>query len=388
MFRAVDAYDAHQKSPAIRLHVGEPAFRPPPSVAIAIATAAAAGRTGYTTAEGLGELRTALVRKLREHNGHDTDVDRVFVTPGSTQGLQAIMQSLAAPGTEILLPALHWPIYLQQALLAGLLPATYPLDDHLRPDLAALAGLPAGPKILVVNSPNNPSGAICDRRLLSELLELAHRRGWWIISDEAYEHFNYDGEVLSLAALEAERDVGERRVFSAFTFSKSYGMTGWRLGYVTAPTPRQASLLQVVQEATIVCPPQPIQLAGVAALADDDAISRNSSFVRANRDLMARALRGTGLMATVPEGGWYALLDCAATGLDADTFAARLLAEEGVALASATGFALRPPFSADSDLNAIDPSARHLLRLAFCGDRNALLEGLARLVRFTRRQCR
>lgn len=133
-FRDVENRERVSGTPVTKLHVGEPCFTPPPEVARALAEAAFRGRTDYTAVEGLLGLRERLVAKLAVENGVDTDVSRVFVTPGSCQGLAALMQAVAEPGLEILLPELHWPIYLQQALLAGLRPVFYPLGPDYRPD--------------------------------------------------------------------------------------------------------------------------------------------------------------------------------------------------------------------------------------------------------------
>ncbi|PWI44782.1 pyridoxal phosphate-dependent aminotransferase [Streptomyces sp. ICBB 8177] len=385
VFRAVTEYEAAHGVPALGLHVGEPAFRPPAAVADAVLAAVRDGRTGYTTAEGLLELRSALVDKLRTRNGHDTDTDLVFVTPGSTQGLMTLMHAVAAPDAEILLPSVHWPIHLQQSLLTGLRPVFYPLDDRMRPDVDALARIGGDrPRTLLLNSPNNPTGAVCGERHLLALLDLAHSRGWTVISDEAYEDFAYDEEHISLARLERNVSPHQRRVFSAFSFSKGYGMTGWRLGYVTAPNERHAAAVRTVQEASIMCPPEPVQLAGIAALGRPECLAANKAMVRHTRDTALRPLLDTGLLARLPEGGWYALLDCRTTGLDADTFAARLLAEHGVALAAGPGFALRPLVDAAGQVRTVDeePQARGLLRLAFCGETETVREGVSRVARF------
>lgn len=388
VFRAVDSYERDHRTRTIRLHVGEPDFRAPASVAEAVAAAVRNGRTGYTTAEGLLELRAALVEKLRTRNGHDTDTDLVFVTPGSTQGLLAVMHAVAAPGTEILLPSVHWPVHLQQSLLAGLRPAFYPLDEGMQPDVGALARITGGrPRVLLVNTPNNPSGAVCDEAHLAALLKLARSRSWLVISDEAYEDFVYDTEHVSLARLEHDVPPAERRVFSAFSFSKSYGMTGWRLGYITAPNQQHAAAVRVVQEASIVCPPEPVQLAGIAALGERHSVAANVELVRRNRNTALRPLLDSGLLDRLPEGGWYAVFDCLRTGRDADTFAARLLREQGVALAPAHGFALRPAVDADGRVLAVgvEPSARGLLRLAMCCAADAVDEGVRRIADFARR---
>ncbi|MYW03139.1 pyridoxal phosphate-dependent aminotransferase [Streptomyces sp. SID3343] len=383
VFRSAEAWERANHRAAIRLHVGEPAFGPPAEAIEALGAAAREGRAAYTSAEGMVELREALAGKLATENGHDTRPDRVFVSPGSCQGLAALMQSVANPGDEILLPEIHWPIHLQQALLAGLRPRFYPLDRDFRPDLDSLAE--AGgedTRLILVNTPSNPAGVVLDEPFLRAVLDIARRRRWRIVSDEAYEHFVFEGEHVSMASLERDVPEEERLVHSAFSFSKSYAMTGYRLGYIAVPNRSAADALRVVQEASIVSPPTPVQHAGLAALGVPGAAARNRDAVRANRDRALPSLVAAGLLGRVPPGGWYALLDLASTGLDADVFAAELLAEHGTAVAPGRGFALRPIIDANCRVTGLGQSPRShgLLRIAFCGDGDLLAAGVERLL--------
>jgi aspartate aminotransferase len=385
VFGAAEAWELEVGRPVIRLHVGEPAFPAPPEAAEALGAAARDGRTSYTAAEGMPELRSALAGKLEAANGHRTSTDLIFVTPGSCQGIAAVLHSVAVAGGELLLPELHWPIHLQQCLLAGLRPVFYPLRGDFSPDLDGLAAAGSSSTIAVlVNSPANPSGAVLGEETLTAILELAHARGWHVISDEAYEDFVYEGAHVSMAALEAGLPTTARRVFSTFTFSKSYAMTGYRLGYVAVPHARAARALRPVQEASIVAPSTPVQFAGLAALASRRALDQNRAAAQAGRDLIVERLGGTSLLSHVPAGGWYALLDVGETRLDAERFAARFLREYDVAVAPGSGFALRPALTRDGGVSAVEAaaSARTLIRLAFCGDLDLLERGLERLVAF------
>lgn len=382
MFRSVEEYERTNKSPVIRLHVGEPHFKPSPKIVEALVLAVREHRTTYTSAEGLLELRTVLVKKLEEHNRINTSVDKVFVCPGSTQGLATLMQAIADPGTELLLPKIHWPIYLQQCLLAGLQPVFYPLRSDYSIDPEAIASVAtARTRVLLVNSPANPTGAICDTRTLAALLELARARGWNIISDEAYEDFVYDGQHVSIATLEREIKEKERCVFSVFTFSKSYAMTGYRIGYIVAPHAAAARAVRVVQEASIVAPSTPVQFAALAALATRDEVHEARRCLLEARNRILPALIQVGLLRSLPQGGWYALLDICGTGLTADQLAVFLLSQRGVAVAPASGFALRTTQKSNGMVTLIspDPAARHLVRIAFCGDPAHLEEGILQI---------
>lgn len=385
VFRTAEARELTTGQPVIKLHVGEPYFPPPVAAVEAVVAAVREGRTAYTAAEGLLELRAAIVEKLETDNGHRTDPDRVFVSPGSCQGLAALLQSMVHPGDEILLPELHWPIHLQQCLLAGFRPVFYPLDRRYRPDLDGIASV-ASPRTraILVNTPANPTGAVVETAGLRDLLATAYAHDWQVISDEAYEHFHYTGAHVSLAALERDVPEPERRVFSTFSFSKSYAMTGYRLGYVVTPNRAAARALRVVQEASIVSPATPVQFAGLAVVSDPTAGPANGALVRANRDRALPALRAAGLLADLPDGGWYAMLDVGQTGLTADDFAGRLLDTHGVSVAPGRGFALRPELDEAGRVTATtaSPAAQTLLRLAFCGDPELLDVGVRRLVDF------
>ncbi|MCK2216167.1 pyridoxal phosphate-dependent aminotransferase [Actinomadura sp. ATCC 31491] len=368
-----------------KLHVGEPYFDPPPEVADALVAAVRRGETGYTPVDGLLELRELIVAKLRAANGIDAAPSRVFVTPGSCQGLASLLKAIAEPGAEILLPELHWPVHLQQALLAGLRPVFYPLGPGYRPDPEAVLAA-AGPatRVLLLNSPANPSGVVMDAAAVGRLLHAARSRGWRVVSDEAYEHFVFDGEHVSPASLERGLPEAERIVHSTFSFSKSMAMTGYRLGYVVTADERTASTLRVVQEASIIGPSTPVQHAGIAAMRCLPAADAHGELVRRNRDAVLPGLVAAGLLPGLPSGGWYAMLDIARSGLDAETFAARLLRERRVAVVPGTGFALQPGLDGAGAVRSIEPApwSHRLVRIAFCVAPEVLREGVARLLDF------
>jgi aspartate aminotransferase len=390
VFRDTEDRERVSGVPVTKLHVGEPYFTPPPEVAGALAQAVTRGSTSYTAVEGLLELRERLVAKLTGENGVDTEVSRVFVTPGSCQGLAALMQVVAETGMEILLPELHWPIHLQQALLAGLRPVFYPLgrDYRLDPESVLAAATP-NTKVLLINSPANPTGAVLDAATLRSLLDMARGRGWQIISDEAYEHFVYEGEHVSTASLERDVPVSERIVHSVYTFSKSLAMTGYRLGYLSTADERTARAVRIVQEANLIAMSTPIQYAGLEALRLRQVVRENRAMVLANRDTALPALCDAGLLPKLPAGGWYAMLDVAPTGLTAEEFAGRLLETRNVAVVPGTGFALIPRLDARGRVMSAEPApwSRHLIRIAMCVAPRVLRDGVGELLEFARECC-
>ncbi|MGW1893540.1 pyridoxal phosphate-dependent aminotransferase [Streptomyces sp. NPDC002004] len=386
IFRAAEAREEEAGVDVVKLHVGDPYFDPSDDVAEAFIDAVRRGETKYTGVEGLPELRAAVVEKLRADNGVDSAVSRLLISPGSCQGLASLLQSLAEPGAEILLPELHWPVHLQQSLLAGFRPVLYPLGTDFRPDPEAIAAA-ATPRtrVLLINSPANPTGVVLERDELTALLDLARSRGWHVISDEAYEHFLYEREHLSVASLERDVPVAERIVHSVFSFSKSFAMTGYRLGYVALANDRAADVMKVAQEANIIGTSTPVQYAGIAALnSRSDAAATNRKLVQRNRDVALPPLIRAGLLRELPAGGWYAMLDVGRTGLDAETFATRLLERKGVAVVPGNGFAMRPEVDDRGRIVSHDyaPWARHLVRIAFCVDPAALETGVRRLLEF------
>jgi aspartate aminotransferase len=386
IFRTAERVEEETGVDVVKLHVGDPYFNPSDDVADAFVDAVRRGKTKYTGVEGLPELRAAAVEKLRADNDVDSAVSRLLISPGSCQGLAALMQSLVEPGAEILLPELHWPVHLQQSLLAGFRPVLYSLGADFRPDPEVIAAA-ATPRtrVLLINSPANPTGVVLNRDEIGALLELARTRGWHVISDEAYEHFCYEGEHISVASLERDVPVAERIVHSVFTFSKSFAMTGYRLGYVALANDRAADVMKVVQEANIIGTSTPVQYAGIAALnGRSEAAATNRKLVQHNRDVALPPLMRAGLLRELPAGGWYAMLDVGRTGLDAETFAMRLLESKGVAVVPGNGFAMRPDVDDRGHIRSHDyaPWARHLIRVAFCVDPTWLETGVHRLLEF------
>ena len=387
IFRTAQARERRTGTPVLKLHVGDPYFDAPPEAAEALHAAVRRGDTKYTGVEGILALREALAGKLAAENGLDAAVSRIFVTPGSAQGLTALLRALAEPGAEILLPELHWPVHLQQSLLAGLRPVFYPLGPGFRPDPEAIvAAATPRTRLLLVNSPANPTGVVLGAQVQRDLLERARERGWQIISDEAYEHYVYEGEHFSMASLERELPPDRRIVHSVYSFSKSAAMTGYRLGYVLCADDRTARAMSVVQEAGIISPSTPVQYAGLAALGARDSIAANAKLVAHNRNALLPPLCEAGLLGELPPGGWYAVLDVSPTGLDARTFAERLLETHSVAVVPAAGFALQPTLSATGQVLSLGAPdwARSLVRIAFCGDPEQLALGVEKILRFAR----
>ena len=399
MFRLADEMERAGGGPVYKLHVGDPDFHPPAAVVEAACDAMRAGKTHYEQTAGLHELRTAYAEKVRARNGIAAATDHMVTTPGSTQALFASMSLMVGPGDEMMLPEIYWPNYLQQTLMLGARPRFYPLGQGYQPDLEGTRrAVTDRTRAILINSPSNPTGAVFHERTLRALYDLARERDLWILSDEAYEDFVYSGDHVSPAAFERDLPEDQRRVFTLFTFSKSYAMTGLRLGVIVTPSARVTTMLRKCQEPLVASGNSPMQWAGVHALHDREraGIQRMHEVYQHRRDLALSILRPAGMADYVPEGAFYIMADVSATGMSGDEYAVALLREERVAVAPGSGFALMPDYAPDGTLRneptaggapeyASNPKARHRVRIAFCVSDAELEEGLRRMARFTER---
>ena len=398
MFRLADEMERAGGGPVFRLHVGDPDFTPPPSVIEASSDALRKGKTHYAPSVGLEELRAALAEKARRRNGLAATTEQVIVTPGSTQALFAAMEIMLGPDDEMLLPEIYWPNYVQQVLLIGARPRFYPFGRGFQPELDKIREqITPKTRAILINSPSNPTGAVFPDSTLRALYDLAVERDLWILSDEAYEDYIFGGAHHSPGSFESDLPEEKRRVFTLYTFSKSYAMTGLRVGYIVAPSTRAGNMLRKVQEPLVASGGTPIQWGALAALSANDAgIERMRDIYRRRRDLAVSILEPAGLADYEPEGAFYIMADVSSTGLTGDEFALRLLEEGRVAVAPGSGFALVPEFGPDGTLLneptssgapefATHPDARYRVRIAFCVSDAELKEGLERMVRLVER---
>lgn len=354
----------------IPLHVGEPAVPISQITREAFVRAVTDGRTEYCDAPGLLELRELLVEKLRIRNGIDSDVERVFVTPGSCEGISAVLQSVAFDHGVVLLPEVHWPTHVQQVFNAGMSPQFYSPAASADALVESLDRL-RGPRTcaVVITSPANPSGAVTSWDAMRAVHEWARTHSIWVISDEAYEDFVYHGSAASIGSLDNGSPERDRVVFSTYSFSKGASMSGARLGYVVAPDDERATLLRRVQEAVLIAPSTPTQWAGIAALQDDAHRSYHHRYLAENRAEVIAGIDNPAFFGGAPDGGWYALLELAPQVLGgAQQPWETVLAKTGVVVAPGAVF-----------LPAGHELGGRLVRIALCADRALLLEGVRRL---------
>ena len=350
------------------LAIGEPQFDVAPHIVEAAVQALRDGDARYGPPAGIAPLRGAIAATLGSRHIAAAAED-VIVTPGAKPMLLYAFLATVDPGAEVLVPDPGFPIYPSLTRFAGGTPVGYALDAEraFAPDVADIAArITPRTRVLVLNAPHNPTGGSVDARILEEIAELVLRHDLIVISDEIYGRVVYDADATpSMAALPGLRD----RTIVVDGFSKSYAMTGWRLGYGLVPhwlVPRLALL--VVNGHT--CTPPFIQRAGVAALTGpQDAVRSMVAELRRRRDEVVAALRAIpGVRCATPSGAFYAFPDVrdiiAATGLSAPRLANRLLEEHGVALLPGGGFGAA--------------GASHF-RISFAGTADAVRDGLARL---------
>ena len=359
---------ASQLEDVIHLEAGEPDFITPDAIIRAGFAAATEGFTKYTSNAGFPSLRAAIASKLREQNGLEAGPEQIVVTPGSVCALASAVLALANPGDEVLVPDPGWPNYINMVLLAGARPVLYPLrrEHGYLPDLAELATLvSAKTKLIMLNNPCNPTGAVFPREVVEALASFAEQHDIYVLSDEIYEYMVFEGAHEPIAQFDTDG-----RVVTVFGFSKTYAMTGWRLGYAVAPPPI-AQLIMRLQEPLVSCASAISQKAAEAALALPPAVTAAMrDAYRARRDSVIGILGPAGLLPFIPQGAFYALADLSRINSDTYALAHELLREERVATAPGETFG---------------PSCAGLLRIAFTTELEQVEEGCRRIVRYATR---
>jgi aspartate aminotransferase len=326
----------------LHLEIGEPDFPTAPHIVEAAVRALHDGETKYGPAGGMLELRSAIANHLTSH-GISAAADDVVVTPGSKPILFYAALALLESGDEALIPDPAYPIYDSVVRFAGARPVTYRLDaaNNFAPDVDAIsASITSRTRVLVLNSPQNPTGGVIDADRLTALAQLAEANDLIVIADDIYRPFTYGATpVPSILTLPGMRE----RCILVDGFSKAYAMTGWRLGYGLLPKPLapRFALLALNDHA---CVPAFVQRAGVAALTGtQEPLRAMIAEFATRRQLVSERLAAIpGIRIAPPAGAFYAFPDVStiagAAGLNAAQLASKLLLEYGVALLPGTAF--------------------------------------------------
>ncbi len=323
----------------LHFEIGQPDFAPPTHATLAGMRAIANGQTRYTPPGGIPELRAAIAEDAGRRRGLEFSPHQVVVSPGLKPNLFFAMLALLEPGDEVLYPDPGYPSYSMLPGLAGGVGVPVPVLEErgFAFDLDAFDRLLSSrTKVILLNSPANPTGGVMSRSDLEHIAEKAIANDCYILSDEIYCRLAYDGlEVPSIASLPG---MAERTVICD-GFSKTYAMTGWRLGYAILP-PALAECVETQLMHVIGCAAQATQLAALAALTGPQAeVDAHVTDYQHRRDLLVDGLnRIPGLRCQRPQGAFYVFPNIQATGMTSDQMADYLLAEAGVAVLPGNGF--------------------------------------------------
>lgn len=308
----------------INLGSGTPDFVPPPYVFEAMQTALAEQRIQYTAWTGIPELRAAIAQKLKIENGIEVDANsEIVVTSGAQEALMATLMTLLNPGDEALTPSPHYDEYTRDAQVLGgtLVPVTTTPESNFTIDVAALeAAITARTRALIIVSPNNPTGTVLPETTLRQIADLAQRRDLLVISDEIYEYYTFNGHRhVSMASLPGMRE----RTITINSFSKSFAMTGMRLGYIAAPAPLVEAMLPF-HHAMMICANVVTQYGGLAVLSQPrDWFADVLKEYDRRRCLWMETLDAIPLPYSEPQGAYYIFIDIRPTGLTSAQFVAK-----------------------------------------------------------------
>lgn len=347
----------------IHLEIGQPLFNTPPHICEAGAEAARTGYTRYTPNKGLGSLREAIAERVNKDYRLSLSPDNVVVGVGGVGVLATSVRGLVDTGDEVLLPDPGWPNYEMIVYCAGAVPRRYPMepDRGFLPSVESIEkAITPKTKAIILNSPSNPLGVVLPPELLEELVELARRRDLFILSDEVYEKILFEGR--HACALSYDTD---GRVISVFSFSKSYAMTGWRVGYAAA-SEKLIDQVGKLQEPYVSCACSVSQKAAEAALlSSQDCVEEMRQTYQDNLAAAKEILDRSGLRYFLPQGAFYMWIEVNTE--NSSVYARELLSAKKVAVAPGTTFG---------------PSGRRYIRISLASAREEIREGLRRLADF------
>ena len=323
----------------ISLTIGEPDFTTPEPITRAAIASLEAGETHYTANGGMLDLREAIVADLAHRYGISYDArTELVITVGASEAVDATLRAICDPGDEVIYHEPSFVAYAPCITLAGGVPVPLTTGEatHFQVTAAQIeAAITPRTKALFLGYPNNPTGAVLDRHELEQIAAVIDRHDLMVVSDEIYERLVYGGhEHVPFSALPGMRD----RTVLIGGFSKSYAMTGWRIGWVAAPAAVMVGIAKVHQYG-IMCAPTVAQFAALEALriGEPFVVQMHDEYDR-RRQLMTRRFNEIGLHCFEPRGAFYCFPNITRTGMDDETFARTLLAEERVAVVPGTAF--------------------------------------------------
>jgi len=348
------------------LAAGEPDFDTPVIIKEKAKKAIDEGFTKYTPAGGIVSLKETICRKLFDENGLEYTADNIVISCGAKHSLYNIMQAICDPGDEVLIISPYWVSYPEMARLAGAVPRIVPAyrENGFKAKIEDIAkNINPGTRSLIINSPSNPAGVVYDKKELAAISDLCLEKGVRVISDEIYEKILYDGKKhVSTASLS---DDARENTILVNGVSKSFSMTGWRIGYIAAEE-GLIKKITILQSHSTSNPCSISQAAAECALTGDlsGILEKNRSEFEGRRDLVMDLLKGAEKLDPFkPEGAFYLFCDISGTGMDSVTFARKLLEEKKVAIIPGG------PFGEDG-----------YIRISFATSREMIREGIGRIV--------
>lgn len=350
----------------IHLELGEPDFHPAAPIVDSLRDAVAAGRDRYCATRGLPALREAIAAYLKRTRRLDIATEQVLVAPGCKMALSLTMMALIEPGDEVLYPDPGFPIYPSFTRALGATPVPFGLGEknQFQPDLEEIAAkITPRTSMIIFNSPNNPTGTVFSAAALEKIAELARKHDLWILSDEIYARILFGGEYQSIWALPG---MAECTVIID-GFSKSFAMTGWRLGYAVAPL-HVTNAMDLLVLNTFTCAAEFTQVAAIEALRDTTgAVDAMVEEYRKRREVFVAGLnRIPGFRCQAPQGAFYAWVNIEESGLAAEEVQTILLEEGGVAGIAGAAFG---------------PGGKNYLRFSLVSAQNLLEDALERMQR-------
>ena len=353
----------------IHLEVGEPDFATPAPIVAAGQQALAEGKTRYTPAAGLASLREAIAGHYAEHFNATVDPARILVTPGASGALLLASQLLVESGDRVLMADPNYPCNRHFMALAGAEIDTVPVGRDSGWQLTAPLierHWQAKTRLAMLASPSNPTGHTLDAEALTKVSDTVAAKGGDVIVDEIYQGLNYDDAPLSATSLSED-------AFVVNSFSKYFGMTGWRLGWLVAPEQAVEPLTRLAQNVFLAAP-TPSQHAALAAFTPEcrDILETRRATLKQRRQVLLDGLAELGLAPDLPpQGAFYLWLDISRYSRDSQAFCERLLVEENVAITPGIDFAVQ--------------GGEHHVRIAFTNDVARLQEAVVRIARFVSR---
>ena len=348
----------------IHLEIGEPDFDTPANIREAAKRALDRGATHYTPSVGIPELRAAIAADATARKGFAVSPDRIVVTPGGKPVMFYAILALVGEGDEVIYPDPGFPIYESMANYVGgkAVPCPIRQENGFRLDPSELAALVTPrTRLIILNSPANPTGGVSTRGDIEQIAALARDHDLVVLADEIYGRILYEGEHVSIASLPGMAE----RTIVLDGFSKTYAMTGWRLGYGIVPEPLMTAFSRLLVN-SVSCTNAATQWAGVEALTGpQDSVDAMVAEFRVRRDLVVGGLNSIpGVRCLLPAGAFYAFPDIAGTGLTGAEMAEKLLNDGGVSVLAGTAFGR---------------AGRNHLRLSYANSRANLEEAIARM---------